>query len=36
MRSSAARSGRSLKELLGWKPTHPGLLDDLEEGHYFS
>jgi len=22
-------------ELLGWQPTHPGLLDDLDEGHYF-
>ncbi len=24
------------RELLGWQPTHPGLIDDLEEGHYFS
>jgi nucleoside-diphosphate-sugar epimerase len=23
------------QELLGWKPTHPGLIEDLEEGHYF-
>jgi len=23
------------QELLGWKPTHPGLLDDIEQGHYF-
>jgi nucleoside-diphosphate-sugar epimerase len=23
------------RELLGWQPTHPGLIDDLEAGHYF-
>ncbi len=23
------------EELLGWRPTHPGLIADLEEGHYF-
>jgi nucleoside-diphosphate-sugar epimerase len=23
------------RELLGWEPTHPGLIDDLDEGHYF-
>jgi nucleoside-diphosphate-sugar epimerase len=23
------------RELLGWQPTHPGLIDDIEEGHYF-
>ena len=23
------------RELLGWQPTHPGLLADLDEGHYF-
>jgi nucleoside-diphosphate-sugar epimerase len=24
------------RELLGWQPTHPGLIDDLEAGHYFN
>jgi nucleoside-diphosphate-sugar epimerase len=24
------------QELLGWKPTHPGLIEDIELGHYFS
>jgi nucleoside-diphosphate-sugar epimerase len=23
------------RELLGWQPTHPGLVADLEQGHYF-
>ena len=23
------------QELLDWHPTHPGLIDDLNEGHYF-
>ena len=23
------------RELLGWQPTHAGLIDDLEQGHYF-
>lgn len=23
------------RELLGWAPTHPGLVEDLEDGHYF-
>jgi nucleoside-diphosphate-sugar epimerase len=23
------------RQLLGWQPTHPGLLDDLDKGHYF-
>jgi len=23
------------RELLSWQPTHPGLIDDLEQGHYF-
>ena len=24
------------QELLSWKPTHPGLIEDLDQGHYFS
>jgi len=23
------------QELLGWKPTHPNLIEDIEQGHYF-
>lgn len=23
------------RERLGWQPTHPGLIDDLDKGHYF-
>jgi nucleoside-diphosphate-sugar epimerase len=24
------------QELLGWKPAHPGLIEGLEQGHYFT
>ncbi len=24
------------RELLGWEPTHPGLIEDLDQGHYFT
>jgi nucleoside-diphosphate-sugar epimerase len=30
--TSSART----RELLGWKPAHPGLLADIAEGHYFA
>jgi hypothetical protein len=23
------------RELLDWQPTEPGLIDDLDKGHYF-
>ena len=28
-------SSASTKELLGWQPTHPGLIADIDQGHYF-
>lgn len=28
-------SSRLTQQLLGWTPTQPGLIDDLEQGHYF-
>jgi nucleoside-diphosphate-sugar epimerase len=28
-------SSARTQELLGWQPTHPGLIEDLDEGHYF-
>jgi nucleoside-diphosphate-sugar epimerase len=31
----AAASSAVTRELLGWQPTQPGLIDDLSEGHYF-
>ena len=30
------RSSVRTQELLGWRPVHPGLIADLEEGHYFN
>ncbi|OON80081.1 SDR family oxidoreductase [Streptomyces tsukubensis] len=32
----APSSSAYTRELLGWRPTRPGLLDDLAEGHYFA
>jgi nucleoside-diphosphate-sugar epimerase len=31
----APASNALTRELLGWEPTHPGLIDDLDVGHYF-
>ena len=28
-------SSRITQELMGWKPSHPSLLDDIQQGHYF-
>ncbi len=32
----APASSALTQERLGWKPTHPGLVADLEQGHYFA
>jgi nucleoside-diphosphate-sugar epimerase len=29
-------SGALTRELLGWRPVQPGLIDDMEQGHYFA
>ncbi|APR78874.1 NAD-dependent epimerase/dehydratase [Minicystis rosea] len=29
-------SAKITRDLLGWQPTRPGLIPDLEEGHYFA
>lgn len=33
--ADARVSSAHTRELLGWQPTHAGLIDDLDEGHYF-
>jgi nucleoside-diphosphate-sugar epimerase len=29
-------SSASTRQLLGWEPGHPGLIADLDQGHYFT
>ncbi|HEY1828421.1 MAG TPA: SDR family oxidoreductase [Acidimicrobiales bacterium] len=29
-------SNTATRELVGWQPEHPGLIDDMKEGHYFA
>ena len=29
-------SDASTRQLLGWEPDHPGLIADLDQGHYFA
>ena len=29
-------SNASTRQLLGWEPDHPGLIADLDQGHYFA
>ena len=31
----APASSALTRELMGWQPTQPGLIDDLDKGHYF-
>jgi nucleoside-diphosphate-sugar epimerase len=33
--ANSPASSSLTRELVGWQPTHPGLIDDLDEGHYF-
>jgi nucleoside-diphosphate-sugar epimerase len=33
--ADAPASSTLTRELMGWQPTHPGLIDDLDQGHYF-
>jgi hypothetical protein len=33
--ADATASNTITRELLDWQPTHHGLLEDLQEGHYF-
>jgi nucleoside-diphosphate-sugar epimerase len=34
--ADAPASSTLTRERMGWQPTHPGLIDDLDQGHYFA
>ena len=34
--ADATASSALTRARMGWEPTHPGLIEDLEAGHYFS
>ncbi|GAA3223362.1 SDR family oxidoreductase [Nonomuraea helvata] len=34
--SDSPASSTLTRESLGWRPAHPGLIDDLDKGHYFN
>jgi NAD(P)-dependent dehydrogenase (short-subunit alcohol dehydrogenase family) len=36
LRNDMPASSAITQELMGWKPTHPGLIEDIELGHYFT
>jgi nucleoside-diphosphate-sugar epimerase len=36
MSTDMPASSALTQELMSWKPTHPGLLEDIEQGHYFN
>ena len=33
--TDSSASSALTRELLGWQPVHPGLIEDLDQGHYF-
>jgi len=36
LRTDMPASSTITRELLGWTPVHPGLIEDLDQGHYFN
>jgi hypothetical protein len=33
--TNSPASSALTRELMKWQPTHPGLIEDLDKGHYF-